>query len=198
MRVLGDREAEIVARARAGDSEAQGEIYGAFRWVIYAFIYRMVGDEDEAENLTQDTFMRAFRGLSATREDTNVSAWLHRIASNACLDVLRRRQRLRWQPWEGEKHDHLVVSTALDDPERSAERRETILFVRRVMDQMSSRHRLGLMLREYEGLSCAEIGEVMGLSRTAVKSMLFRAREEFRAVYARLEQEDREWAGAAA
>ena len=148
----------------------------------------MMGDADDARDLTQDCFVKAYRALPRARPDSNVSAWLHRIASNACLDVLRRRQRLRWLPWEGPKHDHLLISTPIDDPERAAISQETRVTVQRVLDKMSHRHRLALILREYEGLSCEEIGEVMNLSRSAVKSMLFRAREEFRRVYGAMEK----------
>jgi RNA polymerase sigma-70 factor (ECF subfamily) len=176
-------EAAWVQRAKDGDQAAFEAIFQRYERQIYSFIYRMMGDTDDAYDLTQDCFVKAYRALGRTSEDLNVSAWLHRIASNACLDVLRRRQRLRWLPWDAPKHDHLLISTPIDDPERSAISQETRVTVQRVLDRMSHRHRLALVLREYEGLSCEEIGDVMGLSRSAVKSMLFRAREEFRRVY---------------
>ena len=59
-------------------------------------------------------FVKAFTALAATRDDTNVSAWLHRIAANACLDVLRHRQLRRWLPWHGPTHDHLLLSAPAD------------------------------------------------------------------------------------
>lgn len=188
LRVMTADEAAWVERAKAGDQAAFEAIFQRYERQIYSFIYRMMGDPDDAYDLTQDCFVKAYKALGRTNDDLNVSAWLHRIASNACLDVLRRRQRLRWLPWEAPKHDHLLVSTPLDDPERSAISQETRVTVQRVLDKMSHRHRLALILREYEGLSCEEIGEVMGLSRSAVKSMLFRAREEFRRVYATVEK----------
>jgi len=188
LRVMTTDETTWVERAKAGDQAAFEAIFQRYERQIYSFIYRMMGDADDAYDLTQDCFVKAYKALGRTSDDLNVSAWLHRIASNACLDVLRRRQRLRWLPWEGPKHDHLLVSTPIDDPERSAISQETRLTVQRVLAKMSHRHRLALILREYEGLSCEEIGEVMGLSRSAVKSMLFRAREEFRRVYATIEQ----------
>lgn len=180
-------EAAWVERAKQGDQTAFEAIFQRYERQIYSFIYRMMGDPDDAYDLTQDCFIKAFKALARTSDDLNVSAWLHRIASNACLDVLRRRQRLRWLPWEAPKHDHLLLSTPVDDPERSAISQETRAAVQQVLNRMSHRHRTALILREYEGLSCEEIGQVMGLSRSAVKSMLFRAREEFRRVYASVE-----------
>ena len=176
-----------VERAKQGDQAAFEAIFQRYERQIYSFIYRMMGDPDDAYDLTQDCFIKAFKALGRTSDDLNVSAWLHRIAANACLDVLRRRQRLRWLPWEAPKHDHLLLSAPIDDPERSALSQETRLAVQQVLTRMSHRHRAALILREYEGLSCEEIGEVMGLSRSAVKSMLFRAREEFRRLYGALD-----------
>ena len=151
-------------------------------------LVRLTGDPALAEDLAQETFVKAYRAIGKTSRDLRVAAWLHRIASNACLDVLRRRQRLRWLPWDGPKHDHLLVSDPADDPERAAVGAEARAAVRRALAAVSPRHRRALTLREYEGLSCAEISQVMGLSRAAVKSLLFRARLELRAVYAAAER----------
>lgn len=176
-------QAGVIQQAKAGDQAAFDAIYSRYERQIYSFTYRMMADPDDAADLTQDCFVKAYRSIGRTTEDLNLSAWLHRIAANNCLDVLRRRQRLRWLPWEGPKHDHLLLSPPAADPERSAVSEEIQQEVRRVLDRMSHRHRMALILREYEQLGCEEIGEVMGLSRSAVKSMLFRARDEFRKIW---------------
>ncbi len=174
-------EATWIARARSGDAAAFEALLNRYERQIYAYIYRMMGGNgDDAEDLTQDTFLKAYRALSRTSDDLNVSAWLHRIASNSCLDELRRRQRIRWQPWDGTKHDRLLHGSAGENPERSTLRREAEGAVQEILNRMSARNKQALVLREYEGLSCEEIGEIMGVSRSAVKSVLFRAREEFR------------------
>ena len=183
-----DPEALLIARAKQGDAAAFEAIVQRYERQIYSFTYRMLGNTDDAYDLTQESFVKAYRALGRTRDDLNLSAWLHRIAANACLDVLRRRQRVRWLPWEVPKHDHLLLGSPADDPERSALSQETRVVVQQVLNCMSHRHRAALILREYEGLSCEEIGQVMGLSRPAVKSMLFRARQEFKLVYGATEQ----------
>lgn len=176
-------DATWVARAKAGDQTAFGELFNRYERRIYNFTYRMMGDADDAFDLTQDTFLKAYRALGSTSEALNVNAWLHRIASNACLDVLRRRGRFRWLPWDQSKHDRPSQRTD-DDPERTTVTSEQDALVRGVLTRMSPRYRQAMVLREYEGLSCEEIGIVMGASRSAVKSMLFRGREEFRRLYA--------------
>jgi RNA polymerase sigma-70 factor (ECF subfamily) len=171
---------ELVTRARAGDADAFTAIYDQYRGDIYSLAYRLMADADDAHDMTQDTFASAHQAIGRTAEELNISAWLHRIATNKCLDVLRRRQRLRWLPWEGPKHDHLLLGPRADDPEDATISHETRVAVLRALQAMTPRHRRALILREFDGLDCTEIGEVMGLSRSAVKSMLFRAREEFR------------------
>ena len=184
--VMASEEASWVARAKAGDQAAFGELFARYERRIYAFVYRMMGNPDDAFDLTQETFLKAYRALDKTDAELNVNAWLHRIASNACMDVLRRRQRLRWLPWEGAKHDR-ASSQREDDPEDTLLGDETQRSVARVLQAMSTRNRQAMILREYEGLSCEDIGEIMGVSRFAVKSILFRGREEFRKLYVQLE-----------
>jgi RNA polymerase sigma-70 factor (ECF subfamily) len=172
-----------VSRAKAGDQAAFEALVQRYERQIYGFVYRMMGDADDAYDLTQDCFVRAFKSLPGTNSDLNISAWLHRIASNACLDVLRRRQKIRWLRWDSAKHDNILEAHESDDPERRTVAFETSNAVQETLNKMSARNRLALVLREYEGLSCEEIGEVMGISRSAVKSILFRGRDEFRKLY---------------
>ena len=177
-----------VARVRGGDSAAFAALYQRYERRIYAFVYRMMGNPDDAFDLTQETFLKAFRALDRTDAELNVNAWLHRIASNACMDVLRRRQRLRWLPWDGARHER-ASSQREDDPEGTLLGDETQRAVARVLQAMSPRNRQAMILREYEGLSYQEIAAVVGLSLPAVKSLLFRARQEFRDRYHELEDQ---------
>lgn len=181
--VMSSEEDAWVSRARAGDQAAFEAIFQRYERQIYSFAYRMMGDPDDAYDLTQECFIKAYRNLEKTNGDLNVSAWLHRIASNSCLDVLRRRKRIRWLPWENDRHETLLQPYAPDDPEASVVSTETRQDVQVILNQMSPRNRLALLLREFEGLSTEEIGEVLGISRSAVKSVLFRARDEFRKLY---------------
>ncbi len=182
-------EAVWVTRAKEGDQAAFEAIFQRYERQIYGFIYRMMGNPDDANDLTQECFIRAYRALGQTSDDLNVSAWLHRIASNACLDVLRRRQRIRWLPWETHKHEQLLHGRSFDDPERNVISHETQVAVQQALIRMSPRNRMALVLREYEAMSCEDIGQIMGLSRSAVKSVLFRAREEFRRIYRTMEED---------
>ena len=175
-------ETEWITRARAGDAAAFEQIYQRYERRIYSFVYRIMGNPDDAADLTQDTFVKAYMALPRTSLDLNLSAWLHRIASNACLDVLRRRKLVQWMPWTTFETNPGLEPVAPDDPVGSYSRKETSEEVQRVLARLSPKHRLALVLKEYQGLSCDEIAEIMNTSRSAVKSLLFRAREEYRQV----------------
>jgi len=179
-------ESAWVVRAKAGDGAAFAALYDRYERRIHGFAYRMVGNAADAADLTQDTFLRAYCALEKTGNALNVSAWLYRIAANACLDTLRRRRRACWLPWPVARHDTPSRDRA-DDPENHLIANETQRAVRRSLDAMTPRARQALILREYEGLSYAEIGAVLGVSPQAVKSILFRGREEFRRHHEALE-----------
>jgi RNA polymerase sigma-70 factor, ECF subfamily len=176
-------EAACIERARQGDQIAFAEIYQHFERPIYGLIYRLMGNAEDAFDITQDVFVKAYKALARTSPDLNLSAWLHRIASNTCLDVLRRRKIVRWLPWDPTEHANITPASDSDEPERRLMGQETRLQVQAVLNQMNERYRLCLVLREYQELSCEEIAGVMGTSRQAVKSMLFRARDQFREIY---------------
>ena len=174
-----------VSRAREGDTAAFEAIYNRYERRIYAFVYRLMGNAEDAYDLTQDTFVKAYMALPRISGDAdlNLSAWLHSIASNACMDVLRRSKLIRWLPWETFDTNPAMEPTADDDPVGEYNQAETSSEVQVVLNKLTPKHRMALVLKEYQGMSCDEIGEVMGASRSAVKSLLFRAREEFRQAY---------------
>ena len=172
-----------IARAQEGDSVAFEAIYNRYERRLYAFIYRLMGNSEDAYDLTQDTFVKAYTALPRTAPDLNLSAWLHRIAANSCMDVLRRRKLIRWLPWETFDTNPALEPAADDDPVGEYNQVETSGEVQQVLSKLTPKHRMSLVLKEFQGMSCDEIGDVMGMSRSAVKSLLFRAREEFRQVY---------------
>jgi len=181
-------ELRCVARAKAGDHDAFALLYQKYERSVYQFIYRMVGNAEEASDLTQECFIKAYRALPQTTDDLNVGGWLRRIATNVCLDALRRRNRLRWlrldhlAPWQNSS----LRSDAID-PERALMETETQDTVERVLQRLQPHYRAALILREYEGYSSEEIAQILGISRSAAKSLLFRAREEFRRLFREME-----------
>ncbi|MEI6046414.1 MAG: sigma-70 family RNA polymerase sigma factor [Chloroflexota bacterium] len=187
--VLSD-ESTWVERARQGDEVAFAAIYDRYQRPIYGLVYRLMGNPDDAFDITQDVFVKAYKGLGkiSPEAELNLSAWLHRIASNACMDVLRRRKIVRWLPWDPTEHANITPANDSDEPEQNLLSHETREQVQAVLNNMSEKYRLCLVLREYQEMSCEEIAVVMNVSRAAVKSLLFRAREQFREIYIEMER----------
>lgn len=184
-------EVGIVERAKSGDALAFEAIFDTYRDPIYNYILRIMGSSEDASDLTQETFLKAYRALPRTSADLNLPAWLYRIATNTCRDELRRRKIIKWQPWDTLTEMFFSKQVASDDPERETLQKELKEAVQVVLNKLPYKYRLCLTLREYEGLSCEQIAEVLGTSRSAVKSLLFRAREEFRSVYSGMGEESR-------
>ncbi len=184
-------ETQRLALARQGDAAAFEALLRQHERPLYGFIYHMMGgNADDAADLLQETFIKVYRALPRIPEGVNFPAWLYRVARNCCLDELRRRRRSRWMPWDETHGAALMESAGSIDPEQVVIGREGDQAVLAVLARMSPRNRRALVLRECEGLSCEEIGVVFGISRKAVKSMLFRARDEFRRVTDALARED--------
>lgn len=176
----------VAQQVASRESVSFDEIFETYQERIYNCILRLVGNPEEAHDLTQETFLRAYAGLPKIDGELKVGPWLYRIATNLCMDQLRRRKLIRWEAWDSFISMFHPKQVARDNPEKDALRHESRELVHRVLQELPPKYRLCLVLREYQGLSCEEIGEVIGSSRSAVKSLLFRAREEFRQVFYRM------------
>ncbi len=177
-------ELALARRVHEGDSEAFGEILDLYQARIYNYAYRLVGDAEDARDLTQESFVKAYRALARGEEPRNLSAWLYRIASNTCLDALRRRRLIQWQPLE----NLLAVLGAAGarNPEEEVLRREQQTEIEHVLAQLPPRYRMYLLLRERESFSYQDIAAITGDSLEAVKVTLYRARERARQIGAEL------------
>jgi RNA polymerase sigma-70 factor (ECF subfamily) len=182
-------ESLLVDRARQGDPDAFGALVCRHEGHLYRFVYRFVTNDDDTRDVLQQVYIKAFRALPRARPDLNLAPWLRRIAANVSLDLLRRRKRRPEEPLDVSGSAALLQHTDPDsDPERHALRQETRRAVQQALAALSPRHRAALTLHEFDGLSCGEIAERAGLSRAGVKSLLFRARNEFRRSYIALGQ----------
>ncbi|MCX6023114.1 MAG: RNA polymerase sigma factor [Chloroflexi bacterium] len=159
------------------------EIFAQYRDPIYSYVYHLMGNSEDAEDFTQDTFVKAFIALERTPEDLKLKPWLYRIATNVCLDEMRRRKIIRWQPWEGVAERFVSQASHEPGPETQLIAQEDAATVQEVLKLLHPRHRLALLLREFQHLSYDEMAHALKTTQSAVKSLLFRAREEFRKAY---------------
>lgn len=167
-----------IERAREGDDDAFVLIYEHFSVQIHRYVFRLVGNQELADDITQETFLKAFQGIRGIAKDSNLSAWLYRIASNACFDALRRRKLITWMPML-EDNDKSSEFTSEDFAPQVIEAQ----MVRRTLVEMPPALAVCLVLRSVEGFSCEEIAEILKIPKGTVFSRLARAREQFVQTY---------------
>jgi RNA polymerase sigma-70 factor (ECF subfamily) len=156
---------------------AEWELFDTHHDRIFRYVLGMVRDRAEAEDLTQETFLRAYQGGDALRDPNAARGWLYRIATNVCLD--RLRQRRPHIPLDGQDAPSPALSV-LEVTERS----ETSACVQRCLDFLSDRYRTVILLREIHSLTTAQIAELLGEQEGAVKIRLHRARRKLEQVMA--------------
>jgi len=176
-------DAELVARVQKGDRVAFGLLAEKYRRKIERLIGRLVRDPAEVEDLTQETFIKAFRAIDAFRGDSAFYTWLYRIALNTAKNhlVSARRQvetlTTSVEDDEGEHFELLDTQGSDETPERLLLSREIAETVQAAIDDLSEELRTAIQLRELDGLSYEEIAQVMGCPIGTVRSRIFRARE---------------------
>ncbi len=172
---------EVVARCRSGDLEAFGLLYARYARQVYRFSYHMLGDADEADDIKQDTFLKAYQALHGFRGDCGLQTWLLKIAGNLCRDRLKSRARrgeIELIPEIADNlHDPVGIGT---DPAAALERKHLQDTVHRVLGGLPEAQRVLIILRDIEGLNYQQIATVLGCSVSSVKLRLFRARRGFK------------------
>jgi RNA polymerase sigma-70 factor, ECF subfamily len=159
-----------------------GQLFDVYHDRIYRYVLRMVKNPAEAEDLTQDTFLRAYRGHESLRDPQAVRGWLYRIATHACLDRLRQRKlQVSIDTGEGADRVDAVVSKSPSVLEIT-ERKETSACVQRCLDFLPDSYRAVILLHEAHSLTAAEIAELLGVTVTTVKIRLHRARRKLQRI----------------
>ena len=174
--------ATVLARARQGDSEAFRSLVEQHSRSAFRLAFRMTGNEHDAEDVVQDSFLRAYRQLGRFESRAHFGTWLHRIVANCSVDLLRAR-RSRQGFARAEDLDAAVALPPADSPgpERLARSAEIQRSVAGALGQLSPLERAAFTLRHYEGRSIAEIGSTLGLGTSAAKHSVFRAVRKLRA-----------------
>jgi RNA polymerase sigma-70 factor (ECF subfamily) len=182
---VDSREAALIARCAAGDDSACADLVAAHQRMVYSLALHLLGDRDEALDLSQEVFLRVFRTLGSFRGQSTLRTWIYRIVINQA----RNRQR-----WWRRRHrseqvsldDHLrtfgeLVSTEDAPPDRLLASKETAAFIWEALDRLPFDQRTALILREIDGLRYEEIAFSLGIAVGTVKSRLTRARQALRA-----------------
>jgi RNA polymerase sigma-70 factor (ECF subfamily) len=166
---------ELVARSRSGDLDSFNQLVSRWERPIYALAYRVIGQEEDARDVCQETFLRAFRGLAAFKGQAKFSSWLYRIALNLCRDWIRRRRRspLTLLPDNVELEDVATDAGPTESVEDLVARRELSGVVERAMARLPEEQRTAIILKEYHGMTFQEIADLQGCPLSTVKTRLY-------------------------
>lgn len=178
----GSPDSDLVEALRAGSREAFEQLYEQYRARIYNLALRILQSPEDACDITHDVFIKVYRRLPGSRvAGPQLKPWLYRVAVNACYDHLRTRKVHR-------DIDDVSTDTSAATID-TFEQAELSHLVEKTLADLSERHRTVLVLKDIHGLRHDEIAEILGISRGATETLLFRARESFRTHYARLTSE---------
>lgn len=181
----GEQPDEILAaRAAAGDADAFSVLVRRYEKLVFRSVFTMLGSRTDAEDVTQEVFLRIWRGLPAFRGDAKFLSWLLSTAHNAGVDRLRKRKReaalFRELPEDVEQEP---ADTGADaDPAEAVLRGERTEAVRLALRALPEEYRNVLQLRELEGMSCGKIASLLGIREGTVRTRLFRARKELKKI----------------
>ncbi len=178
---MNDQEEIWINQARNGDKRAFSRLVEAYQRPVFSLTYRMLGNAQEAEDAAQEAFLRAYSNLRRYDPSHKFSTWLFSIANHHCIDRLRKR-RGTWLSID----DNPVLQNLAGDsphPERSALDQEQRDEVQALLNELEPEYRTPLVLRYWEECSYEEIAQIMDLSIPAVKSRLFRARQQVAKLY---------------
>jgi RNA polymerase sigma-70 factor (ECF subfamily) len=185
----------LVPQAQAGDQRAFGALVRRHQERVFRFIARLCASREDAMELTQETFMKAYQALPGWQPQPQAQwrTWLLRIAHNTTLDLLRRRQLVRFVPYDDPADDaqHLALPDPAPRPDEQLAQRQNVARLERVLLELPIEQREVLLLREIEDLSYAEIAATLGVAEGTVKSRLARARAAALAGYQGLTGERR-------
>ncbi len=187
---------EVVARAREGREPAYRELIRRYERPVFSLVFRMVRDRELAEDLTQETFVKALNAVESYRPEFKFSSWIFKIANNAAIDHLRRRE-LQTLSLEGAPNavtPEAIEATALqlrdrlENPLEELEARELGGQIEAAIAQLRPEYRSCILLRHVEGRAYEEIAEILDLPLGTVKTYIHRARNELRASLAHLRE----------
>ena len=190
VRMDASEAAAVLARARQGDSDAFSVLVERHSRNAFRLAHRLTGNEQDAEDVVQESFIRAYRQLGRFESRANFGTWLYRIVANCSVDLIRVRQSRRDQS-RAESLDEAadIASNAAPGPERLARSAEIERHVASALSQLSPLERAAFTLRHYEGRSIDEIGRMLGLGTSATKHSVFRAVRKLRAALEPLRSE---------
>ena len=175
MAVQAATDEELVARAQGGDVDSFNQLILRWERPIYALAYRVIGQEEDARDVAQETFLRAFRALPGFKGQAKFSSWIYRIALNLCRDWIRRKKRtpVSQVPEDVDLSELAAEQGPTESVEELVARRELSEVVEEAMKLLPEEQRTAVILKEYHGMTFQEIADLQGCPLSTVKTRLY-------------------------
>lgn len=177
----------LVKKAQMGDRLAFEELMDSYFKRIYSIAYRMAGNADDASDMTQEIMIKLYRNIKAFSGNSRFSTWVYRVATNTCLDELKKlRRHSSYSIDSGIETEEGNIAAEIEDtaptPEQRAEQSELKNLVAKALNKLGDEHKTVIILRDIQGLSYDEIARILGCSEGTVKSRISRGRAKLKNV----------------
>jgi RNA polymerase sigma-70 factor, ECF subfamily len=173
---------ELVVIIREKDQERYGEIIERYQGKLFSYIYRLIGNRDEAQDLLQDVFIKTFRNLNSFDVDRKFSSWIYRIAHNEAVNHIKRKSLKRFISWEDivSVKDKLITSSVEDGADEAWLKKEMQKEVSDAVDKLPLKYKQVLILRYFSDKSYEEISEILGRPVNTVGTLINRAKSKLK------------------
>ena len=173
-------EDQLVSRCRAGDLDAFAQVYDRYERQVFRYAYHILGNRDDADDIKQETFVKAYQAIRSFRSESSLQTWLLKICGNLCRDKIKSWDRRKVTYDSTMREDEMGIANPDDSPQAVVERKELEDVIARAMRGMPAAQREIIVLHEVEGMSYEEIAAVLGCTRTSIKLRLHRARKSLK------------------
>lgn len=182
---INDIEKNLLKKAKSGDISAFESLIEGYQKKVFNIVFRMLGNYDDANDVTQEVFIKVFRYLKNFKEQSLFSTWLYRIATNTCLDELRKNKNknIIYIDQDIKLEDSDIKRQVVDDnptPDIIYEKNETSKLVNEAINKLSSEHKAAVVLRDIQGFSYEEIAKILNCPVGTIKSRINRGRKSLR------------------
>lgn len=170
---------ELITKIKNGDQNAFRQLFEQYQHPVYNICYRMTGNREETEDITQDVFIKIFHAIGKFRGEAKLSSWIYRIVVNTCLKRERRKKLESWISLEFlfQEKEQFQPESPAESPDQQIEIAEKEQIVQKAIQSLPARQKTALILHHYENLSYQEIAAIIETSLSAVESVLYRAKE---------------------
>ena len=178
----------LILKVQSGDVTAFDQLIEKYKAKLYGMLYHMLGNHEDAADLSQETFLKAFKSIASFRNQASFYSWLYRIGMNVAINFLKRRKEvhLHLNPWHSDIDEEPILKelTSKENVHQSLDRAELLEKLNEALQKLSNEHRAVVVLHDIEGVRHQEIAKVLGCSEATARSRLFYAHQQLQALLA--------------